>query len=191
MVHSADQRRRAILEAALNAFSQYGFARTKMADISAASGVARTALYKTYSNKQHIFRDLAAQVHRSAIETARPLLDADSAFPQRLEDALIARDIHLLAVGHTGPHADEIAELYLSLAHDLAEEHNAAWVQEVSAAVTRAVKAGHYRVPPAYKTPHDLAYLLRLALEGVKKEVKTPQDFEHLARQLIRGMLGF
>lgn len=181
-------REAAILEAAMTAFSRYGFSRTKMDDIATAAGIARTALYKIYRNKEHIFRALAEQVHAGALDVATVRLDGTGAFQQRLADALIARDRHLLMIGHSGPHADEIAELYLSLAGDLATSYNDALVDVLTSAIDDACKAEQFQVPKTFASARDFAHLLRLALEGVKKEVKSADDFEALARQLIAAM---
>ena len=172
----------------MTAFSRYGFSRTKMDDIAKAAGIARTALYRIYRNKEHIFRDLAERVHAGALDAAKAELDGQGPFAQRLADALVARDLHLLMIGHSGPHADEIAELYLSLAGDLAVSYNDALVDILTVAVDDACQAGQFQLPKAFASSQDFAHLLRLALEGVKKEVKSADAFEALARQLIASM---
>ena len=187
---SENQREAVILEAAMIAFSRYGYSRTKMDDIAQASGIARTALYKVYRNKEHIFRALAEQVHTEALAAAQAALCGDEDFLVRLPNALIARDTHLLMIGHTGPHADEIAELYLSLAGDLAKRFNSQFVDDMSEAIERARKSNVFELPKIYHSAHDLAHLLRLALEGVKSEVKSVEAFERLARQLIAAMIS-
>ena len=182
-------RETAIQRAALTAFSRYGFARTKMEDIAAGAGLARTALYKSYRNKEHVFRALAETVHREAYEAAQTAFAADTPFPQRLIDALLARDTHLLRIGHSGPHALEISELYLKLAGDLAERFNAQLVDLIAQEAETAAAAGEFELPPDFHSAQDFALVLRLALEGVKKEVKSVEWFAQLARQLINAML--
>jgi AcrR family transcriptional regulator len=188
MTGAVSDREQAILSAAMIAFGRYGFARTTMDDIATASGVARTALYRCYRNKEDIFRALARAVHAEALDFARAALVTRAPFRQRLEDALIARDVHLLEVGHTGPHAHEIAGLYLSLAADLATSSNETVVSMVARATQTAIKEKAFKLKPAYRSTKDFVHLLRLGLEGVKKEVKSPKAFERLARQLIAAM---
>lgn len=190
MTNSEAERKTAILESAMLAFSRYGFQRTKMDDIAKASGVARTAIYKVYRNKEHIFCALAERVHSDALNAAKAVLSQDGDLKDRLSDALIARDTLLLQIGHSGPHADEIAELYLSLAGELAAAFNAKLVNALTEAIQTACAAESYQLPSAYRSPRDLAHLLRLALEGVKKEVKQANEFERLARQLISAMIN-
>ena len=190
MPDSQSGRERAILAAAMTAFSRYGFARTKMDDIAQASGVARTALYRTFRDKEDIFRALARAVHARALELAKVELAGSAPFRQRLQDALIARDVHLLEIGHSGPHANEIANLYLSLAADLSAQSNDALVGVLARATQAAIRTGAFELRPAFRSARDFAHILRLALEGVKKEVKSVKDYERLARQLIQAMVG-
>lgn len=182
-------RQSAILSAAMIAFSRYGYSRTKMDDIARASGVARTALYKTYRNKEHIFRALCELVHTEALSKAKAELDQPGPFPQRLQRAMIERDKHLLQIGHSGPHADEFADLYLSLAQDLADASNKTLTELITNATKTAAKNGDFKLPPSFRSEQDFATLLRLGLEGVKKEIKTINEFENLAVQLIRALL--
>lgn len=51
----ADTRRDTITEAAAEVFIRYGFARTTMGDIAAASGIARPTLYLSFPQKLDIF----------------------------------------------------------------------------------------------------------------------------------------
>ena len=184
----AGDRQHKILMAAMTAFSRYGYSRTRMDDIAEASGVPRTALYKTYRNKAHIFQDLAELVHSDALQKAKDFLEGKGSFEKRLADALIARDTHLLQIGHSGPHADEIADLYVSLAGDLAADFHRRLVDLLADAIQAEITAGNFTLPAAYRSARDFAHLLRLGLEGVKKEVKNVKEFEKLARQMIRAM---
>lgn len=190
MASTPSDRNGAILLAALSAFSRYGFSRTTMDDIAQESGVARTALYRSFRSKEDIFRALAQQVHAEALALATQALNTNAPFARRLETALIARDVHLLQIGHSGPHAAEIAELYLSLATDLAAQSNAALTQALTKATLAAMKSGDFQLKPSFRSAKDFAHILRLALEGVKKEEKSAEGYEKLARQVIRALLS-
>jgi len=160
-----------------------------MEDIAKASGVARTALYKTYRNKEHIFRALSEAVHADALEKAKNALGTPAPFRERLMKALIERDTHLLQIGHSGPHADEIADLYLTLAQDLATSSNDALTKLITSATKKAIKDGEFDLPLTFESEDDFAAILRLGLEGVKKEIKSADQFKTLARQLILAIL--
>ncbi len=174
----------------MEAFSRYGVARTNMADIAAAAGVGRTALYRAFPDKRAIFRALAQAVQDEALAKAQAALEGRGTFAARLEGALLARDLHLLQIGHSGPHADEIAELYATQAADLAVAANAALVNLLAQAIKAAVAQKAFALKPSVRSAPALALVLRLALEGVKKEVKDVAAFAALARQVIRAILA-
>jgi len=182
------ERHAAIVAAAFSAFSQYGFKRTSMDDIAEIAQVPRTALYRIFRNKDHIFQVLAERVHTDALNAAALELSSPGSLPTRIEKALIARDRLLLQVGHTGPHADEIAELYESLATEIASNHNKQFVALLEQEVNAAKKRGEFGLPKGYQSVRDFCILLRLSLEGIKREFKAVKDFERLAKQVIRGV---
>ncbi len=51
----ADERRLAILEAALDEFAQSGFAATKIGDVAARAGVAKGTVYLHFADKEDLF----------------------------------------------------------------------------------------------------------------------------------------
>ena len=65
-----DEKRNAILDAALGKFAAYGFARTAMADIAEAAGMSRPALYQHFANKEDIFRAMLARILDDAADKA-------------------------------------------------------------------------------------------------------------------------
>ncbi len=182
-------RRQAIINAGLDVFSRYGFHKTKTEDIARAADIPRTTLYRSFANKEEIFRALVSQVHAEALSHAQAAMAAPGGFPQRLTDALIRRDIHLLKIGHSGPHAAELSEYYMSLAADLTQQANTALENLLTKATAQAVAGGEYHLPAAFKTPKDFVRLLRLSLEGIKTEVKATRSFDRLARQLLNAIL--
>jgi len=188
-ISAGAERELIILDAAMTAFARYGFRRTKMDDIARASGIARTALYKIYRNKEHIFTALVEQVHIAAEQEAEQVLASEAPFRERLCDAMVARDRHLLTIGHSGPHADEIAELYLSLAWELSQRFNNRLSALIAQSVDQAILDRQFTLPAAFVSSGDFARLARLALEGIKKEIKAEDEFERLARQLLAAMM--
>ncbi len=60
-----DEKEQKIIEAAIDAFSRYGFRRTTVGEIASAAGVSRQTLYSSYSNKE----DILAEVVRHLAET--------------------------------------------------------------------------------------------------------------------------
>jgi len=179
-----------IVAASLAVFGQYGYARTRMEDIAAKSGVPRTALYRLFRSKEHVFLALVETVHTNALQQAKHALQGSEPLAQRLEDALIVRDLQLLQVGHSGPHANEIAEVYSSLAGDIASRFNRLLQRSLVAAIDAEIANTDYRLPATYQSAKQLALILRLALEGIKLEVKQAKRFESLARCTVQNLLS-
>jgi AcrR family transcriptional regulator len=65
--------RDALLAAALERFTAYGYGRTSVEDIARTAGVARATVYLHFEGKEEIFRALAEAIatqHRAAVERA-------------------------------------------------------------------------------------------------------------------------
>lgn len=104
----ADEKRRVIHAAAIDRFSENGFAATSMADIADASGMSRPALYQYFRNKEDIFA--SAFIHLFDVQVDRALAGLDEpgttagqldAFLQRYEGDLWERT-------SASAHSDEI-----------------------------------------------------------------------------------
>lgn len=54
----SDERRQAILAAALHVFAERGFAAARLEDVAARAGIAKGTLYLYFSNKEALFEDL-------------------------------------------------------------------------------------------------------------------------------------
>ena len=83
-----DNKRTRILDAAVAKFSAYGVARTSMADIAAAAGMSRPALYQHYSNKEEIFRSMMERVLTGAADRAIAALNRPGSFSEQLDGFL-------------------------------------------------------------------------------------------------------
>lgn len=73
MATQAERRERtraAILDAATDRFTEHGFVATSVADILAAAGVSRGALYHHFSSKEDVFAAVYQRVSADAIERA-------------------------------------------------------------------------------------------------------------------------
>ncbi len=83
-----DDRRTAILDAALVKFSAYGLARTSMADIAAGAGTSRPALYQHFANKNDIFRAMLQRILETTADLAVAELNGPGTFEQQLDGFL-------------------------------------------------------------------------------------------------------
>ena len=83
-----DDKRTAILDAALVTFSAYGLDRTSMADIAAGAGTSRPALYQHFANKNDIFRAMLQRILEATADVAIAELNGPGTFEQQLDGFL-------------------------------------------------------------------------------------------------------
>jgi len=65
---SGEERKLQIIEAAINAFSTYGYEKTSIAIVCEMSGIARGTLYQYFKNKRSLFRELI-EVYANRIQS--------------------------------------------------------------------------------------------------------------------------
>jgi AcrR family transcriptional regulator len=115
----APDRRQAIVAAALEAFSRFGYRRAAMADIAAAAGVSRPLLYTVFPNKAAVFRALAETLMADAIAAAEVAWPADAPMAEGLAAAILAKDLAVQRLLAATTHAAEILAEAENLAADL------------------------------------------------------------------------
>ena len=68
-------RRKVIIDAALECFLQYGFAKTSLDDIAKRAKLSRPLLYLLFKNKEEVFVETLRSLYQAEIDSARPILD--------------------------------------------------------------------------------------------------------------------
>lgn len=68
-------RRRAILDAALACFLQFGYDKTSLDDIARQAGLSRALIYRKFPNKETIFGSLLGQIFKGRSEAALSVLE--------------------------------------------------------------------------------------------------------------------
>ena len=161
-----------------------------MADIAQLSGIPRTAVYRVFESKEAIFVSLPEHTHTEALDLAKEELLKNHPIQRRIEQAMLARDGHLLRVGHAGPHANEIAELYSDLAGDVTQRFNQSLERALIQAIKQAIAEQAYQLPKTFHSIRDCARVLRLSLEGIKIEHTDLAGYSKLSKQVIRSLLA-
>jgi AcrR family transcriptional regulator len=110
MPREASAKRTRILDAALLRISRYGFRRTSMEDIATEAGISRAALYLQFRNKEEIFRGVAEELQRDALERAGAALAGDEPLEDRLRAALEAKTLRFVEIAFSSPHGGEILD---------------------------------------------------------------------------------
>ncbi|HXX25620.1 MAG TPA: TetR/AcrR family transcriptional regulator, partial [Pseudolabrys sp.] len=114
-------RREAILSAALDEFSQRGFAATRLEDVAKRAGVAKGTIYLYFRDKETLFQELIRTMLTPVVGTIEAMGKADvpiGALAERIADIFV-REIYetrrkdvirlMIAEGRRFPH---IAEFY-------------------------------------------------------------------------------
>lgn len=70
-----DERRTAIIEAALDCFLKFGYAKTSLDDIAKQAHLSRPLLYLKYKNKEEIFKSVFEHVVGEGYEAAKKVMD--------------------------------------------------------------------------------------------------------------------
>jgi TetR/AcrR family transcriptional regulator, mexJK operon transcriptional repressor len=91
----SEQKRIAILAAALRLFERDGFARTSVDAIAAEAGVSKRTIYNHYGDKKTLFLSLVRDTYGALIESVTAIMD--SCLSDLADDADVARGIHAFA----------------------------------------------------------------------------------------------
>jgi AcrR family transcriptional regulator len=132
---TAEERRSAILDAALTAFSQKGYHATSLDDIAGEAGVSKALIYEHFASKQELHADLIA---RNARELTQRVAGA-------LSSVEVEATVERLATGLEAFFAfvEERRDAWRMLFRDAAEPESSAvldrMVEQVTAEVTQLI----------------------------------------------------
>lgn len=115
---SPDRRER-VRAAALQVFARYGLRRATMADIAAAAGISRPALYLVHPNKTAVVRDLAEHLVGESVAAAEAAWPEAMAVGDGLTAAILARDLPLFRILAASAHGAEILADAAAMTQDL------------------------------------------------------------------------
>jgi AcrR family transcriptional regulator len=81
------ERRREIIEAAAQVFSERGFAATNFGMIAEKLGSDRASIYYYFGSKQDLFQEVVREVGQHAVETAEQIAAGEGTAPEKLRAA--------------------------------------------------------------------------------------------------------
>ncbi|HET6952167.1 MAG TPA: helix-turn-helix domain-containing protein [Acidimicrobiales bacterium] len=84
------ERKQQLLDAAARLFAEQGYAATRVVDIVEAAGVAKGLFYWYFDNKEALFRELAAEIHRRLRRTQAQAIDAGAPALVRILQGTVA-----------------------------------------------------------------------------------------------------
>lgn len=115
------ERRKAILDAALDEFSKEGFAATRLEDVARRAGVAKGTIYLHFRDKEELFQELIRSMMTPQLDALVALQDLDAPvqvvlrkFAELFQREVLGtrrRDVMRLVIAE-GPRFPAIAEFY-------------------------------------------------------------------------------
>lgn len=184
-----DPRRLAILKAAFEAFSSYGFRRTAMEDIARAAGMSRAALYLHYRNKEDIFRSLTQFYYDDAAAQVQQVLAQDLPVDQALAQAFAAQAGQIFEALLASPHGEELLDTKYASSADIAQAGEARLVTVYAAWLREQSAAGRISLDVAQGDAEALAATMLAALHGLKTPRPTPAAYR-AAAALLAGVFA-
>lgn len=172
-------RQTVIMDAMTGLVLQYGYTKVTMDDIAKASGISRPALYQFFKNKQEIYRAIAAQMCRDALDAAESVLSGDGPAEERLVGAVMEGKLRMLAEMEKTHHGSELLDLGNELSADIIAEFTASLTNLFTALFAEVTNGEHFRNPAVQ------ASNLVLWLEGMKQHVRDPHIRESMLRDFV------
>lgn len=181
-----DPRRLAILKAAFEAFSSYGFRRTAMEDIARAAGMSRAALYLHYRNKEDIFRSLTQFYYDDAVAQVGAVLARDLPAAQALDQAFAAQAGQIFEALLSSPHGDELLDTKYACSADIATAGEARLIALYADWLQGAAAGGRISLAVSGGDASALAGTMMAALHGLKAPRPAPAAYRGAASLLAR-----
>lgn len=138
----SDEKRRAILAAALRRFLHYGLKKTSMQEVAADAGVAVGTLYLYFRDKDALVVGCAERFAEEREEEVQALLAARGRADKKLVEYVRRRYRHWQEVGLRAPGALELAEAILRLQPDKTVQGAQDFTRHLAAILAEGVKSG-------------------------------------------------
>src|SRR5882762_9940118 len=174
----------AIVLAALELFTRYGYRKTSIDDIAEAAQVAKRTVYLHFENKAAVFlailEYLGDQVRQrcAAAERARGTAVGRLA---GLLDAYFGMGFELFSKSE---HMPELEETFSKLARSRIGDLNTEYQARLASFLRSLEKTDEIEGPPQGLTVEEIVYILIRAAEGAKHDAKVQGDRQALQRHL-------
>jgi AcrR family transcriptional regulator len=181
----ADERRTALLEAAIAVFARYGYRKAAMDQVARAAGLSRQGLYLHFPSKEALFRQVIAYLLDRALGDALAALTAAKRpLGERLVDGLDAMyGQYVEGLGAT-PHIAELIETSSRLVGSLIAD------QERTFRDAMAKQLQHQRNQAAGLSAVQLADLLEAVAYGLKHRLHSRADFRQQLSHAVALVCG-
>lgn len=184
----------ALLEAALEEFSAFGFRRTSMESVARRAGVSRATLYLYWKSKDNLFRDLVEQTHEDQVAAMEFVYAEEPGdFEHRLLAMLEARFLRFIELTSASPHAAELFDLHGRLCGDVALASQEKSEKLIAKLVRNAVNSGEADLSAAGLSPARVASVIFDCAHGAKGEdpsKSTPADYRIRLGLVVRVLVA-
>ena len=195
-LHTRSQATRAaMLEAARDEFSAFGFRRTSMEGIARRAEVSRATLYLHWRGKQDLFRALVEVLHEEHLAAMEAVLEEPGlSLRERTLAMLEARYVRFVEMTSASPYAAELYELHGRLCGDVTRASQERSERLLARMLRDASARGEADLGRCGLSASRVAGVLLDCAHGAKGEdpaVATPDEFrERLARSVRVLMTG-
>ncbi len=181
---SSSPKPNAIVLAALELFTRYGYRKTSIDDIAQAAQVAKRTVYLHFENKAAVFlailEYLAGQVRQRCAAAER----AGGTAVNRLAGLLDAYFGMGFEVFSKSEHMPELEETFSKLARSRITDLNTEYQERLARFLRSLQKTGDIGGPPQGLTLDEIVYILVRAAEGAKHDAKVQGDRQALQQHL-------
>lgn len=186
-------KRAAILLAALDLFSRYGYRRTSIDDVARAAGIAKGSVYLHFEGKRELFRAGCEWILGEVLGNVEAARRKPGTTTERVLAVLEAKFTHLFQLIGASPHAKEILDTTDGIAGDIVERTDKRFLDVLAEVLADADAGGELDLERAELTPAQAAALIFRAAEGTSKDasisVKTYRKrLQQLVDVLVRGL---
>jgi TetR/AcrR family transcriptional regulator, transcriptional repressor of aconitase len=178
-VEGDDERRMAILDAALECFLKHGYAKTSLDDIARAAHISRPLLYLKFKNKGEIFQRAFLHIIGDGYVTAEAAMDTFRNFtdPNAKKKAILAIYEALLLVPWDKvmdqPMASEFYHTCSELFPEVSKQHEQTILKYVSAILG----------------DEELAMIFTLAVLGLQSDIPSTNILRNRIEQLTNRFM--
>jgi AcrR family transcriptional regulator len=174
----------AILLAALELFTRYGYRKTSIDDIARAAQVAKRTVYLHFENKAAVFlailQYLGGQVRQRCVAAER----MGGTAVDRLTGLLDAYFGMAFELFSKSAHMPELEETFSKLARARIGNLNTEYEARLARFLRALGKAGEIKGPPQGLTVEQLVHIVVRAAEGAKHDPEVQGDRKALQRRL-------
>ncbi len=185
--------RDAILDAATERFSAYGFRRTSMDDIAVAAGCSRASIYFHFGTKEDVFRALSQRLHDDRLAAMEAAGRGSGDIQSRVLAMLDARFTAFVEITSQSPHGDELLDQSSRIGSEIGGEADRRTIEILAATLRSANRSGELDLTAASLSAPAAARVIVDSAQGAKDQPTTGADeyrrrLRAIVRVLIRGL---